>query len=343
MSIMQTIKMTWMIMWRLGIVAFIWMPELKFVSVFLIALASAIVLRYVIKVNIRTFPIIRFITRKPFYAHTATVKPDVTVIKNDPAKSSNNAPVTNASGKVSPENMISKPSAPGRMTGYEPRVLDTMDIPHTPYMRGVPGVGLDSASHMSNYNIKTGQKGEVNFAKALAKVVLPRVQHKNNTILENVNSFWSIAMPSEDEPSRPDRTYKTDIDCILVSGENIILVDTKFYASGDVTYTSQGNQLFCIDNATGKHIRQPRKMTRNMSMAMERFKKHYPDMHVSAIVVLMPTDAGSPTKVNAMWPGNIPGTTLTQAIQGIVPVVSDTGLSVKNKRVVTNLSMLRKG
>jgi len=337
MSIFDTIKMTWMIMWRLGIVVFIWFPDFGFFGVVISAVVLAVVLRYAAKITIKTFPIVRIITRNSFYTHDS--KPSSTSNLHAPSRSTNKISVEQP--YLNPENIINKASAPGRITGYEPRVMDNLNVPQTPYMRGVPGVGLEAASHMSNYNVKTGKKGEVNFSKALSKVVLPLNKASHNTIIDNVNSFWSIAMPSENDPSRPDSKYKTDIDAVIVTGENIILVDTKFYASGDVTYTSHGDQLICVDNTTGKFVNKPRKMSKNMSMAKERFKKHYPDMEVSAMVVFMPTDSGT-AKVNAVWPGNIPAVTIHQAISALIPVASDTGISVNNRTVLTNLSMLRK-
>lgn len=335
MSIMHTIKMAWMMIWRLAIVSYLWMPSVNLTLIIFGSFAVAAFIRYVLKMNVKTFPILRIFTKKSLVQN----------LKNSDAAKQKYAKVQDAERsadiKISENDIIKKASSPGKMTGFEPRQMDQIDIPSTPYMRGVPGVGLDSAAHMSVKNVRTGQMGETNFAKALSVVTVPGMR-KNNTIIENIHSFWSVAMPSENDPSVPDHKYGTDIDSILISGDNIILVDTKFYTSGDVRYVSKGNQLFCIDNQTGKYVGKPRKMTRNMLMALERFKKHYPDMNVSAAVVLMPTNSGTPSHISAQWPGEIPATGIKNMIQGLIPVVKDSGLSVKNDRVLTNLSMLRK-
>lgn len=330
---MQFLKMTWMIMWRMWLFAIFFAAENSFLTIFLISVIIAAILRYGAKISIRTFPIIRLLGRGNVVDHYGDSKPSAT-----PAGSTApNAPIN--------RKIVDRASGKGRMTGFEPYHLDNIAIPSTPFMRGVPGVGLSSAAHMSNYSIKTGQMGETNFAKALSVLNLDnsRDYSGNSTgILDHINSFWSIAMPSEMSSHKADKVFNTDIDCVIVSGNNIFLIDTKFYSSGNVTYTSNGNQLYCIDNSTGNMVKQPREMTRNMAMAMDRFAKHYPKMNVQAYVVLMPTNSGSANISNVFWPGNIPAVTVDQMTEIVRNAAATSGTKVLDHRTISDLISLQK-
>lgn len=334
MKFLNVVKIAWMFFWRMAIVKTIWFPQFGFWSLVFTAVIIAAVLVYALNTNLRTFPIIRLLAKRGVVEKFEKTSTNV----SHPVAP---APATRTVGTYDNLEVISKPTARGMETGFEPRVLDQIEVPKTPYMRGVPGVGLDSAAHMTNYSVRSGKKGEVNFSKALANTLIANHNGKKNSILENVNSFWSVAMPSADNPSVPDAKYKTDIDSIIISGNHIVLVDTKFYASGDVTYTSADGKLYCIDNPTGKLVNKPRSMSRNMAMALERFTKHYPDMQVHALVVFMPTDYGT-ARLNAEWTGGIPVVNIRQAIGSILPLASTSGVNVSNPNILTNLSMLRK-
>ena len=213
--------------------------------------------------------------------------------------------------KTTPEifyRKLDKASAQGSISGFEPRSLDNIPIPSSNHMHGNPGIGLNSAHNvMSAKNIQAGQKGEVNFSKALRISDGHRIDYKRNDgLINQFESFWSVAMPDENNPHEKDKKFNTDIDCILVSGNQIILIDAKFYKSGDVTYYAQGNTIYCRDNTTGIQVGDPKEMSRNMQMALDRFKKLYPSYKVSAYVVLMPTNSGTAQIDNVIYPGGIP-------------------------------------
>ena len=187
----------------------------------------------------------------------------------------------------------------GRMTGFEPRALEAVTIPQLPTMTGAPGAGLHS-SHFSSRNVNLGVEGEVNFAKALTKTGLLKAFH----------SLWSVSVP--DPKVLTPNKYNTDIDCILVAGNEVILVDLKNYKSGDVTYTARGDQLHCTDNVTGIAVGTPKKLSRNMEMALTSVRGHFPRLKVSAFVVFMPTNKGEASIApGTVWPGSVPAVSLT--------------------------------
>lgn len=329
---MQSLKMAWMITWRVWFFSLFFGYQFSLFPTVVIAFIAALVLRYGFKFSIRTFPIFRLIFKRPFF--------DRYIFTKSAPSHINTQTVEPVSGTV-----IDKASRPGRETGFEPRHLDSIPVPTSIHMRGVPGIGLSSAAHMNDYSIKTGQMGETNFAKALAVTNFNGTRDYSGSsagILEKINSFWSVSMPSENLAHKADPVFDTDIDCVIVSGNNILLIDTKFYTSGDVTYTHSGNQLFCTDNATGSMVKKPRTMTRNMEMALQRFKNHYPKMNVSAYVVMMPTNSGSANISNVFWPGNIPALTVEQMISVVHNASVSSGTKVHDHRAIANLVSLQK-
>jgi hypothetical protein len=304
---MQLLKMVWMLAWRFALLFAIFGHSVN--TGLILAVLLAVFVRYVLHSTIRIFPLFNlFRGRKPLI---------------DLSSKTN----TTVSSESQSQNIIHKATNPGISTGYEPHCLETVVLPSTHTvrnMRGVPGCGLNE-SNFAHSSVQMGQMGETNFAKALA--ITSRIKKIDYSdfrygIIQTVHSFWSVAMPSEIAIRKPDPKFKTDIDCILVNGNTIILVDTKFYKSGDVTYTNNGSKLYCVDNATKNLVDKPRTMTKNMQMAKERFQKFFPKMNVEAIVVFMPTDSGSAIINNVYWPGNIPAMTINQALDYIIRCTS---------------------
>lgn len=188
-----------------------------------------------------------------------------------------------------------------RQTGYEPQKIQGWAIPSGHNVFGTPGAGL-SNSGFNQTQVELGQKGEEAFAKVLGKTGL----------INNFDSFWSVAMPSRNTMT-PDRKLSTDIDCILAFDNTILLVDTKYYKGGDVTYQSVGDRLHCFDS-TGNLVSPPTRMTRNMEAAYDRMSTHFPNHQIYAFVVFIPTERGAPGLNNVVWPGNIPGVSLVDLI-----------------------------
>lgn len=234
---------------------------------------------------------------------------------------------------------VSKSSSPGRTSGYEPRFLDKVRIPQNSKMFGVPGQGLSSATSMSASRVQAGQIGEINFAKALSVYHNGNLQYnKPRGVLNSVHSFWSVAMPDAQNPARKDAKFDTDIDCIIAGGNTIILIDIKFYKSGNVTYQSNGNSVYAVDNKTGYQVGDAKSMSQNMKMAQERFTALYPKHNIVSYVILMPTNSGTAEIEKIMWPGNIPFVQPEWAIEQISKL---SGQHI-NQQVINNLTKLLK-
>ena len=193
---------------------------------------------------------------------------------------------------------IAKASSDGKLTGFEPQKLEKYSLNQFELMFGEPGKGL-SASNFDNKMIQLGQEGELNFAKSLQK--------KN--LLNRLVTFWSVHNLGIDDEKVP-----ADVDCVIVSGNTIWLIDLKLYASGDVVYRSDKDFLYTIDIATGSLVGKPKKMSHNMKFAQEKFSKKFENLlryyKLETRVVLMPTRKGAGQIDKVYWPGNIPAITL---------------------------------
>lgn len=193
---------------------------------------------------------------------------------------------------------LDRASARGVMSGYEPAALQALPVPTGATVHGVPGAGLAGAGFSATAK-QLGQRGEENFAKALAKAGL----------IERFQSFWSIHMLTGDTYGKQE----SDVDCAIVTGSTIWLIDLKYYPGGDVVYRGAGTELQCIDVPTGLPVGKPKRMTKNMQMAVERFGsryRNYGSLGLRAAVVLVPTDGGVGRIDGVTWPGGIPAFTL---------------------------------
>lgn len=199
-----------------------------------------------------------------------------------------------------------QPSAQGRFTGLEPSALTAVELPALANLYGSPGAGL-SGSGFGADKIAKGQDGELNFARAL--------QHTGQ--LDRFATFWSVHMP--DEAVGASTTYSSDIDCVVVTGRSIYLLDMKNYTQGDVTWIMEDDALRLIDNPTGGYIGKARSMSRNMELAADRVQKKFRALgvghEVRARVVFMPTDNGIGTIApDVLWPGGISAENLDRTI-----------------------------
>lgn len=189
-----------------------------------------------------------------------------------------------------------RPLAKGRMTGFEPAKLRSYQAPVSLRAHGLAGLGLFD-SDFDRASIYNGQRGEVGFYKALCL----------EDLIDDCSSYWSVAMPGDDGTARPDSKYQTDVDCIVVQGKTMYLIDLKYYASGDVTWhTRDGQWLLCRDNTTREQVGKPRHMSRNMAMAQDRFRRIFPGLQIQSYVVLIPTQDGlGDIAPGTAWPGNV--------------------------------------
>jgi hypothetical protein len=226
--------------------------------------------------------------------------------------------------------VLPKASHRGESTGFEPRILVRYQAPISINAKGSAGLGL-FASGFSGQNVYSGQMGEVGFYKALCM----------DDLIDHASSYWSVAMPASGTVLHRDPRFDTDIDCVIVQGGTMHLLDLKYYASGDVTWHStDGTSLLCRDNATGQQVGNPRSMSRNMAMASARFSRLFPRFDVCASVVLIPTDSGiGKVAPGTAWPGDVPLRTLPEMLAilrsapaGYADTATDHALSTLLKR-----------
>ncbi|WIE64240.1 nuclease-related domain-containing protein [Curtobacterium sp. MCLR17_036] len=208
-----------------------------------------------------------------------------------------------------------RPSGDGERTGYEPSELVDVEIGPNPWMYGDPGAGL-GGSGFDERAIERGREGEVNFARVL----------EQRGLLGRFATFWSVHMP--DEGVGASKQLQTDIDCVVVTGSSIWLVDVKNYDQGGVRWTveredAQGRSsvptLIAIDLQTEGAVGHPRKMSGNMKLARERFDRKMRNLGIRTalkpVVVMMPRDNGLGRVQDVSWPGDVPAAGLPDLLR----------------------------
>lgn len=304
----QCIKVWWMAFWRFNFFAAFFLPtptpDILF-TIWLLASTFAIVLVLLLGHTVRTFPLfnmlrgraplIRF--RRPSPSARRPLLPGQQPVALPGSTWPTSAP------QAAPR--LDRATGKGRMTGYEPKTLASIEIQKSPWIIGNPGFGLGSSGFDAT-SVKLGQQGEQNFARALKKCGL----------IDRFQSFWSCAMPSAHGLYR-DPQFDTDVDCILFNGKTVYLVDLKNYKGGAVTYKEKAGSLICVDDGTQQQLAISAKRSRNMQMALERFRKHFygTGIAIEARVVFMPTDAGVGRIQNVYWPDRIPALYLDDFLQ----------------------------
>lgn len=258
-----------------------------------------------------------------YLAYRLFVKPKVNRIKSTAQRASfapraAQKPAVNPRGLPRYSGQRAQASGPGQISGYEPRTIDTTRFQNSNLIFGSPGAGL-SAAGFSKAATQMGQDGELRFAKALVKAEL----------IDRVATFWSVSLPAEvsrrvarGATMAEDAKFNTDIDVVVFTGTVIYLVDVKNYRSGGITYyTSRDSSvLISLDDATHEMVGEEKHPSRNMIMALDRFKKMFPNKNVQARIVFVPRDEGEATLRGATWPGGIPAVRLTDFLAELTKV-----------------------
>lgn len=195
---------------------------------------------------------------------------------------------------------------------------------------GRPGSGLESAGHFGG-NEKIGAAGERYFAESLRK----------SGALHRYEAWYSLRIPS---PSGKRRFRgDPDVDMAIASGNKIVLVDVKKWASGHHYWSLFGNYPF-------RGLTPMRKesgdwsMSANMKLAVERYRQALPGVTVSGLVVFVPTSKTGKLPASVaflMWPGGIRSYLTSDAIYEITRRLGPTGMSIKPE-IRTLLGSLRK-
>lgn len=140
-----------------------------------------------------------------------------------------------------------------------------------------------------------GRVGEQRFAAILAKAGVTR----------DYEVWYSLRIPKD--PRNPGGTnYNSDVDVAIASGNKLILVDVKNWASGYHYWSIAGLPFKGISPM--KKQNGEWKLGANMAGALARYRANLPGMSVEAIVVFIPTNAKGalPSSVGLLrWPGGI--------------------------------------
>lgn len=277
--ILQWAKVSWMLWWRMLIFATVFNTDMNSTTTFMLSVAVSALLVFGAGRSVYTFPVLRFFTQRvpPLYPISTT------------------GTTRRSSAPTAPRQ--DKTTNLGVMTGYEPQALSQVVVPQGNSGRvfGSPGSGLANSS-LNAQRAAIGAAGEYQFAQILTETGL----------IDHMDTFWSVAMPST-IGFTPDSTLDTDIDCIVVRGRTVILVDVKKYPGGDGTYYANTNDtLLFSDNTTGELVGKDHRMSKNMTIALDRFTHLMPNHDVSAIVVIVPTERGAAhVSPNTHWNGPV--------------------------------------
>jgi len=256
--------------------------EVKIILSIIISLFVSGVIVYGANTDIKTFPIIKLLTKHEIFSPLELKAPQTKTTQKQATRA-------------------------GAITGFEPRTLEKVPYIKMECMYGDPGFGLNN-SNFSDKAIKLGTEGELNFAKVLQWTGL----------ITRFKSFWSVGMPSRNILAQRMVNFESDIDCILFNGRTVWLVDLKNYKSGNLEYRNYGSRLRGVDLDTGSTV-VDREMSQNMKMADEIFRNHCNKLGyiVKSRVVFMPTNLGAAKLNKVYWPGRIPAVNLTDFLQEI--------------------------
>lgn len=183
-----------------------------------------------------------------------------------------------------------------------------------PNVHGTPGKGLETAvlDGLDEYRVKAGLKGEVSLARMLASMGL-----------DGTEIFFSCRNPA-------DPSGRTDIDCVLVDGNTVWLLDAKHYTpSGPDAYLvptpadpecCKPFELRAYDRNTNLNVDVRRlwnvapvrtyHASANMSWAAGKVGEVLPACEVRPLVLLCRTSGGVYGIMDGTcFPGNVPVST----------------------------------
>lgn len=116
-------------------------------------------------------------------------------------------------------------------------------------VHGLPGAGLnhdEAKQTMGEVRIKAGIRGEESLAAALIYYGVLDDPH--------THVFFSVANPA-------DATGNTDIDCVIVNGDTVYLLDAKYWAGKGTLHQTSPHQ-YCANGKTWS-------VTRSMPWALD--------------------------------------------------------------------------
>lgn len=136
---------------------------------------------------------------------------------------------------------------------------------------------LDNPKYSEEY-INAGIAGE----RALFQLI------KNSRLYATAEVFFSVAYP---EPSQYEYA---DVDCIIVSGSIMYLIDAKMYrVNPNAAYSTPVNDQIHLSDNSG-HLLRKYPVSLSMLHAREAFQNAYPKYDVQPVIALCPTSNGNP-------------------------------------------------
>lgn len=154
---------------------------------------------------------------------------------------------------------------------------------------GQAGKSLGESKTRSKFgqgNARAGMVGERYLSDAI----------RRNVSTRNYTMYQSLRMPSM---LGQKKYHDVDIDFALVSGNKVVLIDSKMWSAKHFYWSFFGRVM--------KGFEPGEVMSKNMEMARARFRDALPGHQVEAIVCFVPTRGGKlPKSVGLLfWPGMI--------------------------------------
>lgn len=157
---------------------------------------------------------------------------------------------------------------------------------------GEAGKGIEQVSHFGK-NAYTGAAGERKLSGHLNR----------HPMCSRYFAWRSLRIPHS-----PGQTnYQSDVDMALASGNRLVLIDAKMYASG-YTYWSAFGRVFKGTQILKDDDGNPRRLSRNMELAVTRYREALPGCRVEGVVIFVASGKKSqlPNSVSLLrWPGGI--------------------------------------
>lgn len=147
-------------------------------------------------------------------------------------------------------------------------------------------LGSDSAKgSFGSANTKAGASGERAFESMIMR----------DSDLAMYDRWKSLRIPAKPGQKR----YSSDVDFVMANGNSVVLIDVKRWEANKVYWSIGGTQM------KGFSVMKE-KQSRNMELALARYREAMPGVTVHAITLFMPTPKGLPTSVRFLtFPGGI--------------------------------------
>lgn len=156
-------------------------------------------------------------------------------------------------------------------------------------------------------NGRAGERGEAIFERGLKAFGISEIYAVRHSL--NI-------------PDAGKKPMQGDVDFTVGHMSHLVLADLKQWKSDEELWTTPDGQLMHGDTP------DPKRPSKNMEIALERYSQLLPHCTVSAMVIFMPSDGGAETKINVnrfIWPGNIRSYSASQSYSEIAQRIGRIG------------------